>query len=484
MLDDTKRMKKFFIQCIAVAGLALVVFFVWYANIYREKQSLLEFKSRYTFAVHIDSEGDVLGEKTETMLNENEPITVTQSLGIDQIAHIWIKEFTGQYTKRFVARSQALRNVEITEITVLDESENVVMISFSAELKNLESEYFSSWDGISDNGKMLCEWVVKFDVDELGDNTANVYADTIQSSEEYGIAAYNASLKNQNETKVADNSSLAQLDKEKSLCIYEIKNQVLSVSYDGGEKFITVPVDFDNLMSGQQDKGKLALGSYLIGSEKTAFLYGGTVVNNKNVPLTLIFSSDKGSNWISAQISDVTGLNYYYTNFWDKTNGIIVIGYDKTSTQESSIIYITMDGGENWNKLGSGPTTNIINGVNYIDENLGFFSYEYVDGMDSNLYVTRDGGKTFSKITLDAQQLDSTATNKNNSTTKLEWTDVFKEAQVPTRDSNGNLNLYVTQGTDGSYNGGNTVAKYQSTDNGLTWNYIEQLEKEVLTTIK
>ena len=37
---------------------------------------------------------------------------------------------------------------------------------------------------------------------------------------------------------------------------------------------------------------------------------------------------------------------------------------------------------------------------------------------------------------------------------------------------------------DGSYNGGNTVAKYQSTDNGLTWNYIEQLEKEVLTTIK
>ena len=36
----------------------------------------------------------------------------------------------------------------------------------------------------------------------------------------------------------------------------------------------------------------------------------------------------------------------------------------------------------------------------------------------------------------------------------------------------GLLTLIVTQGISGDYNGGDTVAKYQSSDNGSTWKYI------------
>ncbi len=70
--------------------------------------------------------------------------------------------------------------------------------------------------------------------------------------------------------------------------------------------------------------------------------------------------------------------------------------------------------------------------------------------MDSNLYKTDDGGKTFAKVMLEAQELDSSAANSQNQETKsdsgttygtsesteqLKWNDVYKEALVPVVDS-------------------------------------------------
>ena len=37
--------------------------------------------------------------------------------------------------------------------------------------------------------------------------------------------------------------------------------------------------------------------------------------------------------------------------------------------------------------------------------------------MDGNLYMTKDGGKTFSKVTLPEQELDSTAKSSTASST-------------------------------------------------------------------
>ena len=65
-------------------------------------------------------------------------------------------------------------------------------------------------------------------------------------------------------------------------------------------------------------------------------------------------------------------------------------------------------------------------GVMYVDENVGFFCYNYAEGMDGNLYMTKDGGKTFSKVTLPDQELDSTAKSSTASSTvaddELRWT--------------------------------------------------------------
>ncbi|MDU6792288.1 MAG: hypothetical protein E6427_06190 [Anaerococcus sp.] len=43
-------------------------------------------------------------------------------------------------------------------------------------------------------------------------------------------------------------------------------------------------------------------------------------------------------------------------------------------------------------------------------------------------------------------------------------------------EENGVLNVLVGQGSDGDYNG-NSSALYQSKDNGITWEYIEEVKK-------
>lgn len=138
----------------------------------------------------------------------------------------------------------------------------------------------------------------------------------------------------------------------------------------------------------------------------------------------------------------------------------MAVGYDKNEQQQSSRIYSTTDGGETWNTVGAGPATNIIKGIKYIDEKIGFFCYDYVDGMDSNLYMTSDSGKTFSKIILEPQELDSTALDavssgqSSSADNKLKWSDVYKEALVPVYGSDGTITVYLTQGAGGVYNNG------------------------------
>ena len=94
-----------------------------------------------------------------------------------------------------------------------------------------------------------------------------------------------------------------------------------------------------------------------------------------------MYSDDKGGNWVTSEIAQIYNADYYYVNFFDELNGIIVVGYDKDKVNESSRIYSTSDGGETWNNAGSGPASDIIKGVLFIDENVGFLCYDYKDGM-------------------------------------------------------------------------------------------------------
>lgn len=483
--------------CFACAAVIIIFVWSWYAE---RQQSKLDLKSRYTFNITIDSAGNVLEDYEAQLQAETVAESVIEEIKINQIADLWIQGFTGQFTQRYVPRTKALKDVRLDASKVLDAESNTVLVSFSAQLKDSESEFFSSWNGIISDGRFYCEWVIQYEIDNHYDNTATIYVSEIFTPEAYGISQYNESLKAENSGSL-ETTTIA----ENSLASYEIRNDTLYVTYDG-ERMITVPIDCSNLPMVNNSTTELRAGSYQISMGITSFLYGGATIGGNRVPLTLCYSADKGENWTTCEIDTIYTADYYYVNFLDESHGVIVCGYDRNEDiQESSRIYMTSDGGETWNMTGSGPTTNIIKGVLFIDENIGFFCYDYVDGMDSNLYVTRDAGKTFSKVTLEEQELDSTAanssteasssggtevptddsivTNGNNASDltsgdnkKLVWSDVYKEALLPIYDTDGVLTIYLTQGKDGVYNSGKTAAKYQSSDRGVTWKYISQLE--------
>ena len=164
-----------------------------------------------------------------------------------------------------------------------------------------------------------------------------------------------------------------------------------------------------------------------------------------------------------------------FISFFDEKTGIIFVGYDRNNLKESYKIYVTSDGGQSWSPIADERTGNIIKGVKFIDSSTGFLCYEYSEEMDSNLYRTADGGKTFEKVVLESQELDSTALQNNSN---LTWSDVYREATVPTYSSDRIVTVYLMQGEQSQYNNGKTVAKYQSTDKGKTFKYIGQYEKK------
>ena len=218
-----------------------------------------------------------------------------------------------------------------------------------------------------DNGVLKCEWVMSFNLEDNGDGTATIYVESVMTPEDYGLHQYNSQIK-------ANVSTENNNQETNNLTDYEIKNSSIYVTYDGGVKYTTVPIEIDSLVYQDNSSTKLKTGSYVVNTFKTAFLYGGkSSTDSKKNPLTLMYSDDNGGNWVTSEIAQIYNADYYYVNFFDELNGIIVVGYDKDKVNESSRIYSTSDGGETWNNAGSGPASDIIKGVLFIDENVGFF---------------------------------------------------------------------------------------------------------------
>ncbi|SDH12125.1 hypothetical protein [Desulfosporosinus hippei] len=121
---------------------------------------------------------------------------------------------------------------------------------------------------------------------------------------------------------------------------YKIENKVCYVSYNGGISWETVPVSVETLAAvgdGRPYFNKLQEKSYVITSEKTAFVYGGT----KGIPLTATYSEDKGTTWKTSQISKtLDSVRVKFCSFPNAKVGYVIATGDRAMSQESQIIYI------------------------------------------------------------------------------------------------------------------------------------------------
>ena len=86
---------------------------------------------------------------------------------------------------------------------------------------------------------------------------------------------------------------------------------------------------------------------------------------------------------------------------------------EKAMGTTSGKIYKTTDGGKNWIVINEGMGNNsdkhfnVGSKIKFINENIGFVTMPISSGDSSELYITNDGGKTFSKLDLIKNQNDS-----------------------------------------------------------------------------
>lgn len=129
----------------------------------------------------------------------------------------------------------------------------------------------------------------------------------------------------------------------------------------------------------------------------------------------------------------------------------------------------TTDGGTTWKTINKDPfsgSLGVAAGITFLNDKLGFLCLSSSGGIKGQLYQTEDGGVSYRKVNIPGVKV----TLSNGET--------YNPFDLPGMpyEKDGTLNVLVGQGADGDYNGG-CKALYQSKDNGLTWEFIEESAK-------
>lgn len=151
--------------------------------------------------------------------------------------------------------------------------------------------------------------------------------------------------------------------------------------------------------------------------------------------------------------------------FLDSNTGYRLLVADAAAGSRFYELEMTKDGGQSWNQKNANPfngNIGVAEGIEFYNENLGVIGLAGASGDYSTLYLTQDGGKTFSKIELsmdEVTELPDTAAEYGFSISDYDY------CKMPQQED-GKFTIKVISGqgeTDGIL--------FESTDNGNTWNY-------------
>lgn len=151
--------------------------------------------------------------------------------------------------------------------------------------------------------------------------------------------------------------------------------------------------------------------------------------------------------------------------FLDSNTGYRLLVADAAAGSRFYELEMTKDGGQSWNQKNANPfngNSGVAEGIEFYNENLGVIGLAGASGDYSTLYLTQDGGKTFSKIELsmdEVTELPDTAAEYGFSISDYDY------CKMP-QQKDGKLIIKVI-----SAMGENDGILFESIDSGNTWNY-------------
>lgn len=217
-----------------------------------------------------------------------------------------------------------------------------------------------------------------------------------------------------------------------------------------------VPVPLSEILDrGDEMDGKLRTlqeGSYQVDENKIIFAYGGSSRN----PFSVVFyEEESGSFKKSVVTNDYYGGRKIFVDFPENSQeGYMIFTGERTMWQEATILFHTTDGGKSWQEVGTaGPDLyteghSLTIDAGFISNEVGFLSIRDPDKPE--IWRTTDGGATWNKQALPYVR------------------QYHGMAYMPIK-KDGVLTLYVGMEDYSEYEG--TKAKYESTDDGATWEY-------------
>lgn len=111
--------------------------------------------------------------------------------------------------------------------------------------------------------------------------------------------------------------------------------------------------------------------------------------------------------------------------------------------------------------------------IKFYENGLGFLENpETIYCAKADLLVTYDSGKTFTKINFPKGEFTLSDPGEE------EWRNCYDYFYLPTKESDGTLTVLASGGYEGGYNHGLTRAKYESKDDGHTWQFVGEIYKE------
>lgn len=244
---------------------------------------------------------------------------------------------------------------------------------------------------------------------------------------------------------------------------YTLQKSELNITYNAGNGWIKVPIDTESLFQGeyQGNKTELIEDSYILTEDMAAFLYAEETHQDYVQGILLKYSRDQGDTWQDSVITEsFAPMRFRKVDFLNNCFGYVILSGDRTMSQEYSIVYLTQDGGETWEKTTELPTTSLIAFGSFVDEQTGYLSYGTINPVEPDVYVTQYGGVIWTQAQFEIPE---------------KYERIFVQAEEPIKEGNY-LSVLVNQGPKGDYAGGKIKGKFVSEDNGLTWKFLMEVE--------
>ena len=389
----------------------------------------------------------------------------------DKIAQAWLVSFLDDVQRSPLSQGSEIADYSIDQIELLDTLPDASELSVSKRYDLRFTVYpkegldsFTPFTTLpcfpSEDGKGItiqCVATLRYYED-----SQSVDAEAITTRGAYDLEKYHAS--GQAEQDEYDRLYTDEKPPIEGQYTYKISDGACFVSIDGGSAWREVPFSIDEMgyynVHGRPTTNQLQPGSYVIGEQKIALLYGGG-----DNDLRCVYSDDGGTSWETSIVSDIYHNGYAgfvrarFCSFPTKADGYAVICSDKTMSQEMQMLYQTQDGGKTWHEVGRAPSTWLLQDASFPEKDVGFLVYPVIDGAESNIYRTQDGGKTWSPVVLD---MDAALSDYLYTYHAPVWED-------------GKLAIYVGPDPESERN---THARYLSDDLGQSWQFDGLVERQ------